>query len=229
MKSIAGSYPIGAFAANGDMLVARWKPLHPYYQSKGFVLDDYAQGRAADSGMRTAFRDLLRSIDQLGTELTRVQDTHRAAEMVALKARGDMIGFQLLDTVVHQALRRDLRRLAESLRRPVRGARQAALADQVDFVLVQLHHYYRIEQELIWPTVVGRRPELAGLSRAFREAHGRLGWVVDRLTNANRAWTNAAGQAAVHGAVIDLDTVLEPQLQHQEAEAMPAICAALSI
>src|ERR1700712_1962752 len=49
---------VDSVIANGDMLVARWKPLHPYYQSKGFVLDDYAQGRAADSGMRTAFKDL---------------------------------------------------------------------------------------------------------------------------------------------------------------------------
>ena len=135
---------------------------------------------------------------------------------------------EVMNTVLHHALRRDLRRLSETLRTPVTGPRRAALAEHVGFVLRQLQHHHTAEDELIWPAVLRRRPDLVELFAQLAAEHGALDAVISRLTRSGAAWTDEFGQAAMRTALAGLELVLEPHLEHEEAEAMPLICTVLT-
>jgi hemerythrin-like domain-containing protein len=138
---------------------------------------------------------------------------------------------EVMNTVLHDALRRDIRRIAETLRGPVSVERRLALVGYLRFMLDRLHHHHTAEDDVIWPRVIRRRPELTDLRNQMESEHGRLGWVVERLVAAANAWETdgaSARKEAVRVAVIDLGTVLDPHLRHEEEEAMPVICQALT-
>ncbi len=134
---------------------------------------------------------------------------------------------QVMNTVLHHALRRDLRRLGETLRAPVSAAQQQALAGHVEFLLDRLHHHHSIEDDLMWPAALRRRPQLHGLFEQMEDEHACLRPAVTRLTVSTADWADETGRPAVHDAVIALEAALEPHLQHEEADAMPQICSAL--
>ncbi len=135
---------------------------------------------------------------------------------------------EVMNTVLHHALRRDLRRLAETLRTPVGAPVRRALTDHIRFVLEQLHHHHTTEDELIWPAVLLRRPDLRGSFDEMQGEHDQLGSTIATLTAAAAAWSNDSGRPAVHEAVVALEQVLEPHLEHEEADAMPLICSVLT-
>ena len=134
---------------------------------------------------------------------------------------------QVLNASVHQALRRDLRRMAETLRSARTDGQRSALCRHIEFLLTQLGQHRDVGKSLIEPAVVRRRPDLEPLLGQLHSQYGRLGWVTDRLRAATAGWQDDAGREAVRGAVLDFEQVLEPVLQHQESAVMPAICAAL--
>ncbi len=135
---------------------------------------------------------------------------------------------EVMNTVLHHALRRDLRRLAETLRTPVGSEQRLGLAGHIRFVLDQLHHHHTTEDDLIWPAVLARRPDLQQLFERMEGEHGRLGPAIETLVTTTRAWSGESGQSAVHDAVVSLEAVLQPHLDHEETDAMPLICSILT-
>ena len=62
--------------------------------------------------------------------------------------------------LIHDAFRRDLRRLRGAVRAPgVAQARAQELRSHWEFVKDQLHHHHQVEDDSLWPLV---RPKLAG-------------------------------------------------------------------
>jgi hemerythrin-like domain-containing protein len=62
--------------------------------------------------------------------------------------------------LIHEAFRRDLRRLRAAVRSPgVDSSRAHQLAEHWEFVNEQLHHHHQVEDESLWPLI---RPKLAG-------------------------------------------------------------------
>lgn len=105
------------------------------------------------------------------------------------------------------------------------------MVDHIKFLLDQLHHHHTVEDELIWPAVLRAQPDLQALFEQMEAEHARLRWVIERLQTATDSWAKTGDEShrsAVRLAAIDLETVLEPHLQHEEADAMPVIVAALS-
>ncbi len=135
---------------------------------------------------------------------------------------------EMMNTVLHHALRRDLRRVAETIRKPVGVDRRRALVDYLGFVLEQLHHHHTTEDELIWPAVLLRRPDLHALVEQMEGEHGQLGAAIQTLTAATATWSGESDRPVVHDAVVTLESVLEPHLEHEEADAMPLICSVLT-
>lgn len=66
--------------ANGDALLAQWKALDPYYESRGYRDDNLAKGKAAHAALMTAYQNTLAGIDELDVALTqylRARDAKR--------------------------------------------------------------------------------------------------------------------------------------------------------
>ncbi len=131
---------------------------------------------------------------------------------------------------VASALRRDLRRLGETLRNPVDERRRLVLRRHVQFLLAELEVQHRVEHALVWPAAIRRRPDLAGLRDETVAEHGRLGWVIDRVQAATRRWQDDdRAREQLRCALLDLEVVLDPQVTHRENEVLPAWSQALTV
>lgn len=87
---------VDSLISSGKQLLAAWSPMDSYLNTKGFLEDNYARARAADSAMKAGFTVTLASIDGLGSALDRVQDQQRLERMAKLKAAGDMVNYNML-------------------------------------------------------------------------------------------------------------------------------------
>lgn len=87
---------VDSLISSGKQLLAAWSPMDSYLNTKGFLEDNYARARAADSEMKAGFTATLASIDGVGNALDRVQDQQRLDRMAKLKAAGDMVNYNML-------------------------------------------------------------------------------------------------------------------------------------
>ena len=85
--------------AAGDKLVATWTPMDSYFRTKAFLDDDWAKAKANDAAMTAGFTGVIAGIDKLGSELDRLQDAQRVERMAKLKSQGDMVTYNLLNTM----------------------------------------------------------------------------------------------------------------------------------
>lgn len=138
---------------------------------------------------------------------------------------------EVINTVMHHALVRDFGRFATVLSAPVSTPRRQALVRHLEFVLEALHHHHTNEDDLIWPKVLLRRPDLAALQAEMEAEHDVLDGAIRALTAATREWESIKDDRTrlqVRDAVIALDGALAPHLAHEEAVGMPAIVEALT-
>jgi hemerythrin-like domain-containing protein len=138
---------------------------------------------------------------------------------------------EVMNQIVHAALRRDLRRTQEVLRGPVTARRRAAMVSQLRFLLHQLHEHHTAEDEVIWPAVLRDHPDLAELAHTMEAEHDRLDWALARFAAALDTWCGTgdpADRGAVRRAAHDVSVVLEPHLLHEEQEAMPVLAQRLT-
>ena len=135
--------------------------------------------------------------------------------------------------VVHDALRRDLRRMdiALNARSAIEPERRRLLGGHVEWMMDFLHHHHRGEDEGLWPLLRGRTAAGDALLDRMETDHLAIAPAVDHvLASASRFATDSADRARtdLSGALIGLSEVLFPHLRHEEDDAMPFVTATLS-
>lgn len=135
--------------------------------------------------------------------------------------------------IVHEALKRDLRRVREVLRQapvPV-GRQRVALGRHVLWMLDFLHAHHSGEDAGLWPLVLQRNPAAAGLLASMEADHARIAPAADRAAEAARTYastTSDADRVALIEALDGLLVVLVPHLDREVAEAMPVVAASIT-
>ena len=141
--------------------------------------------------------------------------------------------------VVHDALRRDLRRLDTALaaESTIGAERRRALSGHVEWMMGFLHHHHYGEDEGLWPLLRGRTVEGDALLDRMEADHAGIAPAVEQvLTAAGRHAAEPAHPADVvdsarvdlHAALGALGEVLLPHLRREEDDAMPLVAAALT-
>jgi hypothetical protein len=130
-----------------------------------------------------------------------------------------------MNTVIHAALRRDLRRVDDALERFPAGCRARAgqLTAAWDNVAHQLHLHHRDEETLFWPAF----QELGVEQALIDELEAEHGQMVAALTTAEAAMLSfavdpaASNVAVARDAVAELHRVLDEHLAHEERDLEP--------
>jgi hemerythrin-like domain-containing protein len=93
--------------------------------------------------------------------------------------------------VVHRALRREFRLLADQVGRTAEGdtAQAGRLASHADLMIDLLHHHHTGEDELLWPLLRQRCPAECALVDRMLAQHHELVAIVDRLTPQLAEWS----------------------------------------
>ncbi len=135
--------------------------------------------------------------------------------------------------VVHDALRRDLRRLDHALAdagSPLPRARREALGVHVEWMMDFLHHHHHGEDEGLWPLLRGHSADAGRLLDAMEAEHARIGPAMTAVTSAARRFRTGTddGRRDLLAALRDLSDVLLPHLRHEEDAAMPLVSATMT-
>jgi hemerythrin-like domain-containing protein len=135
--------------------------------------------------------------------------------------------------VVHNALRRDLRRLDTTLSAAsaITPRRRQALSMHVEWMMDFLHHHHHGEDEGLWPLVRGRTLEGDALLDRMETDHADIAPAMEQvLTAARRFRSDPADEARIEvlGSLRRLCDVLLPHLRREEEEAMPLVEATVT-
>nr|WP_314438286.1 DUF3829 domain-containing protein [uncultured Brevundimonas sp.] len=82
-----------------EALLAQWKTLNPYYESRAYREDNLAQGKAAHAALMTAYEGAAAGIGELDAALTEYQRASNAAKMAALIKSGHAAEASLIDAM----------------------------------------------------------------------------------------------------------------------------------
>lgn len=120
-------------------------------------------------------------------------------------------------TVIHDAFRRDARRLQKT----IRDGRLAGARSLWAFLVDQLHHHHQSEDERLWPMVRAKAtdPGQHAVLDAMESEHHALAEAIDAVTDA-LAGVSVQEQDAAAQAFVD---VLDAHLAHEEREAVPLV------
>ena len=135
--------------------------------------------------------------------------------------------------IVHEALKRDLRRVRVVLHEaPVpRGRQRVALGRHVIWMLDFLHAHHSGEDAGLWPLVLQRSPAAAELLASMEADHARIAPAAEVTAAAARTYastTTDAGRVALIGSLDGLLAVLVRHLDREVAEAMPVVAASIT-
>lgn len=128
--------------------------------------------------------------------------------------------------IVHNALRRDLRRARVVLTRvPPPDERQCtAVADHLVWMMSFLDAHHRSEDEGLYPIVREHDPSTSALLDDMAADHAAVADAITRVASvARRHGADAAQRAALVDAIDDLGAVLLPHLEREEFEVMPVV------
>jgi len=135
--------------------------------------------------------------------------------------------------IVHQALRRDLERATTALTgtRPPPDRQRIAIAGHLGWMMVFLRAHHESEDAGIYSVVRERRPDAAIILDRMHDDHREIARAIDSVDAA--ASTYATSDAAlVRGrlvaAISELNEVLVPHLQREEADMMPIVSEVLT-
>jgi hemerythrin-like domain-containing protein len=125
--------------------------------------------------------------------------------------------------IVHDALRRDLRRTRAALDTDP-GPRRRALADHIAWMMEFLTAHHGGEDSGLYPLVRRTDPGAAALLDEMDADHRRVHPAMDVLAAAAEHWGRTGeGRDKVVAALDDLTAVLLPHLDREESEAMPLV------
>ena len=135
--------------------------------------------------------------------------------------------------IVHEALKRDLRRVRQLLSEaPAPRSRQrVALGQHVIWMLDFLHAHHSGEDSGLWPLVRRRNPAAAELLDSLEADHARIAPAADVTAARAREYTASTDDSARVALIEALDglvEVLEPHLDREVAEAMPVVAASIT-
>lgn len=137
--------------------------------------------------------------------------------------------------IVHDALRRDLRRLGHALSTAPypEGARRAALAEHTHWLMDFLHQHHTSEDVGLYPMVRAKNPEAADLLDVMDADHKRIDPAMEAVETSAELWEQAAdgddaARLGLLSALADLDAVLQPHLEREETQAMPVVSATIT-
>jgi hemerythrin-like domain-containing protein len=137
--------------------------------------------------------------------------------------------------IVHDGLRRDLARAIDALSmEPTSGPegdRQAAIGEQVGWMMQFLHAHHRGEDAWLWPLVRERVPEAGRLLDQMEADHAVVDPLVDACDSAAQSYRDSSSDDArrdLQEALVRLCDALLPHLRREEDEAMPLVSVALS-
>lgn len=120
--------------------------------------------------------------------------------------------------LVHDLHRTASSLLAEAASRP--GAATAALAELRDFLVAQLRDHHQAEDDLLWPMITARAPELAGSLATLGREHETLDPALDALASAP---VDDPDRTELVDAAIALRGLVHEHLAHEEPVLFPAL------
>lgn len=135
--------------------------------------------------------------------------------------------------IVHNALRRDLRRARTALSAtpPPATDQRRAIAGHVSWMMEFLHAHHRSEDDGLYPLVRERDPRAAEILDAMAAQHDAIAPEIGAVEAAAATLAEAdSDDAAAHlaAALAGLEQVLLPHLRQEEDEAMPVVSAAIT-
>lgn len=131
----------------------------------------------------------------------------------------------LVDTremvLIHTFVRREFRLAAGVVRRVAPGDRRRAeqVAAHVRFLAEFLHHHHTIEDELLWPVLLGRVPdELAPVVHLMESQHHGLDALLGELEDVLQQWCASTSPDDRERLAALLDEVYVHLVEHLDAE-----------
>ncbi|WP_292224190.1 DUF3829 domain-containing protein [Brevundimonas sp.] len=82
-----------------EALLAQWKTLDPYYESRAYREDNLAQGKAAHPALISAYENSIAGIEDFDAALTEYQRAANAAKMAALVKAGHTAEASMMDAM----------------------------------------------------------------------------------------------------------------------------------
>ena len=128
-----------------------------------------------------------------------------------------------MNTVIHGAVRRDLRRIADALGRPDAAARAPQIGAAWDFLDAELHYHHRSEDTHLWPALVAHGVPV-DLTAAMESEHQAMGAALAEAKQAIDAFVASGADAdadAARAAVERATEVTNTHLDHEENEVGP--------
>lgn len=86
--------------AAGDILVAEWQALEPYFKSRAYRDDNFAKAKSADPKVRAAYVKAMAGFTDLDAALGAHQRGRSAARMAAFQKDGNMAGFHAIKAML---------------------------------------------------------------------------------------------------------------------------------
>jgi hemerythrin-like domain-containing protein len=130
-----------------------------------------------------------------------------------------------MNTIIHAAFRRDMKRFDDALSvfTPGDQARASDLGRAWDNFAYQLHHHHDDEETIFWPAFakVGVDPKLV---EELEGEHDRMSAALVGAEGAMKAFTadpSPAGLDTARGAIAELQVVLDEHLKHEERDLEP--------
>jgi hemerythrin-like domain-containing protein len=126
--------------------------------------------------------------------------------------------------LTHDLHRRATALLADATVRP--SVPLDALAELRDFLIANLRHHHRTEDELLWPRLAAVAPEAAAKLTGLSEEHERLDRALDVLEAVPVA--REGDRAAVHDTAVAVRVLVGLHLDHEEPVLFPVLRDLLS-
>ena len=86
--------------AAGDILVAEWQALEPYFKARTYRDDNFARAKAADPKVRAAYATAMTGFQELDAALSQHQRARSLARMAAFQKEGNMAGFHAIKAMM---------------------------------------------------------------------------------------------------------------------------------
>ena len=135
--------------------------------------------------------------------------------------------------IVHNALRRDLRRAQSVLAAvpPPGRDQQRAVAAHLTWMMQFLRAHHRSEDEGLYPLVRARATAAAELLDAMEQQHDAIAASITLVESSAAALTldgSSGANVQMMGALDELEQLLLPHLQREEDEVMPVVSAVMT-
>jgi hemerythrin-like domain-containing protein len=126
---------------------------------------------------------------------------------------------------VHSAFRLATTRLVDATGKLSPSALQPIIGSRWGFYAAVLHDHHHNEDDMLFPALLAVRPEMGALIDKLEGDHRELASSIDAAGAAVLAFENqpdAAGQKAVHDAIVAVRDSFFPHLDVEDAQLMPA-------